>query len=277
MFSEFVSMRTSWQLTRTEAAEAQWFDRCITSIAAGLPVTLPIFTGTISPPISPVDYSDRITSYLSELPLPNLLPPLLHWQVDPGALRFKSFRKEIYEAAAQFSSSHREPSIASVRTLRLSFTGDADAPSRQSAPVKKKTSKRRQSMLDATGSLRIQQHNTVRDVLLAELSLCVKFLASPSSQQHTPLRPPSLLNKLGFSQTNVSEFAVKAMVPLANALSRIWEHVRLTLLPKRSSFPLPIVQLSAYGHISSSVAFLPSFLARIETNACSSGPDSQRV
>jgi len=132
-------------------------------------------------------------------------------------------------------------------------------------------------MLDASGSLRIQQHNTVRDVLLAELSLCVKFLASPSSQQHTPLRPPSLLNKLGFSQTNVSEFAVKAMVPLANALSRIWEHVRLTLLPKRSSFPLPIVQLSAYGHISSSVAFLPSFLARIETNACSSGPDSQRV
>jgi hypothetical protein len=227
MFSEFVSMRTSWQLTRTEAAETQWFDRCITSIAAGLPVTLPIFTGSVSPPISPIDFTDRINNYLSELPLPHLLPPLLHWQVDPGALRFTSFRKEIYEAAAQFALPHRDPSTTGVRTLRFSFTNEIEGSSRQSILTKKKTSKRRQSMLDTSGSLRIQQHNTVRDVLLAELSLCVKFLASPSSQQHAPLQPPTLLEKLRLSQTNVSEFAVKAMVPLANALSRIWEHVRL--------------------------------------------------
>jgi hypothetical protein len=58
---------------------------------------------------------------------------------------------------------------------------------------RKKTSKRRQSMLDASGSLRIQQHNTVRDVLLAELSLCVNFFASPSTQQHAPLKQPSLM------------------------------------------------------------------------------------
>jgi len=178
-----------------------------------------------------VDYSERITSYLSELPLPHLPPPLLHWQVDPGALRFKSFRKDIYEATAQFSSSHRELSIAGVRTLRLSFSSDADAAPRQSAPVKKKTSKRRQSMPDASGCLRIQQHNTGRDVLLAELSLCVKFLASPSSQQHTPFQPPSLLNKLGFNQTNVSELAMKAMVPLANALSRICQQCGAHLHP----------------------------------------------
>jgi hypothetical protein len=230
MFSEFVSMRTSWQLTRTEAAEAQWFDRCITSIAAGLPVTLPIFTGSVSPPLAPSDYTERIKAYLSELPLPHLPPPLLHWQVDPGALRFKSFRQEIYEAAAQFMSPHRESSACGVRSLRLSFSVESEGSSRQSVSTKKKTSKRRQSMLDASGSLRIQQHNTVRDVLLAELSLCVKFLASPSSQQHTPLQPPSLMEKLGLGQANVSEFAVKAMVPLANALSRIWEHVICTSL-----------------------------------------------
>jgi hypothetical protein len=228
MFSEFVSMRTSWQLTRTEAAEAQWFDRCITSIAAGLPVTLPIYTSTVSQPIAPADFTDRIIGYLSDLPLPHLPPPLLHWQVDPGALRFKSFRKEVYEAAAQFSAPHRETSTFGVRSLRLSFSVDSEGPSRQPVAAKKKTSKRRQSMLDASGSLRIQQHNTVRDVLLAELSLCVKFLASPSSQQHAPLQPPSLMDKLRLGQTNVSEFAVKAMVPLANALSRIWEHVILT-------------------------------------------------
>ena len=225
MFSEFVSMRTSWQLTRTEAAEAQWFDRCITSIAAGLPVTLPIFTGSVSPPIAPVDFTDRINGYLSELPLPHLSPPLLRWQVDPGAIRFKNFRKEIYEAAAQFASPHREPSSFGIRALRLSFSGDSEGQNRQTVSVKKKTSKRRISMLDASGSLRIQQHNTVRDVLLAELSLCVKFLASPSTQQHAPLKQPSLMDKLRFGQTNVSEFAMKAMVPLANALSRIWEHV----------------------------------------------------
>jgi hypothetical protein len=208
-----------------------------------------------------VDYSERITSYLSELPLPHLPPPLVHWQVDPGALRFKSFRKDIYEATAQFSSSHRELSIASVRTLRLSFSSDADAAPRQSAPVKKKTSKRRQNMLDDSGSLRIQQHNTVGDVLLAELSLCVKFLASPSSQQHTPFQPPSLLNKLGFNQTNVSELAMKAMVPLANALSRIWEHVRFSFnLNCFSSLSL-VVQISATGHLSPSATFSSSFLA----------------
>ena len=229
MFSEFVSMRTCWQLTRTEAAEAQWFDRCITSIAAGLPVTLPIFTGSISPPVAPVDFSDRINEYLRELPLPHLPPPLLHWQVDPGALRFKSFRKEVYDAAAQFSSPYREGSSCGLRSLRLSISGAAEpeASGRQSVSSKKKTSKRRQSMLDTSSSLRTQQHNTVRDVLLAELSLCVKLLASPSSQQHAPLPPPSLMEKLRMSQANVSEFAVKAMVPLANALTRIWEHVSL--------------------------------------------------
>jgi hypothetical protein len=240
MFSEFVSMRTSWQLTRTEAAEAQWFDRCITSIAAGLPVTLPIFTGTVSPPIAPVDFTERIKEYLSELPLPHLPPPLLHWQVDPGALRFKSFRKEVYDAAAQFVSPHREPSSCGLRALRLSFSAgaDPDAASRQSVSSKKKTSKRRQSMLDASGSLRIQQHNTVRDVLLAELSLCVKFLASPSSQPPATSQPLSLMEKLRISQANVSEFAVKAMVPLANALSRIWEHVSVILRDVLSAFLL---------------------------------------
>lgn len=228
MFSEFVSMRTSWQLTRTEAAEAQWFDRCITSIAAGLPLTLPIFTGSVSKPFAPADFTERIRGYLSDLPLPHLPPPHLHWQVDPGALRFKSFRTEIYEAAAQFVSPHREGSTCGIRSLRLSLSSDSEGPSRQSVATKKKTSKRRQSMLDASGSLRIQQHNTVRDVLLAELSLCVKFLASPSSQQHAPLQPPSLMEKFRIGQANVSEFAVKAMVPLASALSRIWEHVIIT-------------------------------------------------